>query len=134
MAADEDLVAYLDPLIAETAGSTLFEEPLPDDVPAGIGITHYGGEPADDCMGPSLTPADMETVEVNVTVRNPVKATARARAFAVHALLHNLGPVEINGRTYKHVASTGGEPRFLRRDNNDRWLYVCDYRVQKDPG
>jgi len=134
MPADVDLVAYLDPLIAETAGTDLFEGPLPETVPNGIAVTHYGGEAHDDTMGPSLSPADMEIVAVNVTVRNAVKATAYARAAAVHAVLHNLGPVEINGRTYKHVASTGGEPRFLRRDTNDRWLYVCDYRVQKDPG
>src|SRR6185503_20990534 len=133
MPADADLVAYLDPLVSESATAspdpTLVEGPMPELPDACVAITHYAGEPAEDrVMSPSLTAPGIEVARVQVMVRNPDKATARTRAYAYHALLDNLHSTPISGRLYFAVESIDGEPYCLGQDQNSRWRYVANYR------
>lgn len=126
-----DLIAYLDPLVSETAGVDLVEGPpmeLPD---AQVAITHYGGEPAlGRVMGASLS-ADglVEVALVQLFVRNMVMATAKTKADAYYALLDNFNGVA-NGRTYYHIESTDSMPYSIGQDGNGRWRYVCNFRCQ----
>lgn len=138
MAVEPALVAYLDPLIAETAGTDLFEGPMPELPDAAIALTHDGGEAADGrVMGASLA-ADglVEIAHVQMMVRGAVgdKAGPRTRANAVHALLDSLGPVTLSSVLYHRVESMDGEPWCLGQDDNGRWRYVANYRVQKGRG
>lgn len=134
MPVQADLVAYLDALIAETAGTDLFEGPMPEFPDSCIAVTHYGGEAAlDRVMGPSLNPPGVEVPHVQVMVRNPVMATAKARADAVHALLDGFNGT-LSGRTYFNVESLDGEPFSLAQDQSFRWRWVANYRIQKARG
>ncbi len=134
MAADADLVTYLDPLIAETAGTDLFVGPMPELPDACVALTQYGGEPAEDrVMGPSLTAPGVEVDMVQVMVRNASLATARTRAAAIHALLDGFNGT-ISGRTYFNVESQNSEFFSLGQDMNLRWSLTSNYRVEKARG
>jgi hypothetical protein len=132
--ADTALVAYLDPLISEAAGTDLFEGPmteLPDNC---VAITLYGGEEGDRVMAASLVAPDTEPALVQLMVRNANKTTAATRAAAIHALLDNLGPVTLGGVLYHNVVAQAGAPRCLGQDDNGRWRYVADYLCTKARG
>ncbi len=125
----EDLAAYLDPSISETAGEDLFEGPQPEKPDDLIAITHYaGGETPDRVMSPSLTAPGLEVTLVQVLVRNFVMATARTKVDAIHALLDNLNTT-ISGRTYFHVESINSVPFGIGQDKEGRWRFVCNYRI-----
>ena len=134
MPVEADLVAYLAGATALTAGTDLFEGPMPGDPPDCVSIVHYGGEDAERVMGSSLAAPGYEVALVQLMVRRETRATAIADANAYHALLDKLGPVTLSTRLYHLVESLGGEPAFLREDKNDNWLYTADYRVTKARG
>lgn len=134
MPADTHLVAYLDPLIAETAGTDLFEGPMPELPDACVALTLYGGEEGDRVMAASLTAPATEPALVQLMVRNPAKGTAATRAYAIHALLDNLGPTTLSGVLYHHVSATEGAPICIGQDQNLRWRYVASYRAVKGRG
>ena len=134
MPADTHLVAYLDPLVTEVAGTDLFEGPMPELPDACVAITLYSGEEGDRVMAPSLTAPATEPALVQLMVRNGAKATAAARAYAIHALLDNLGPVTLSGVVYHHVHAEGGAPICIGQDQNARWRYVSSYRCVKGRG
>lgn len=134
MPVQSDLVSYLDPLIAETAGTDLFEGPMPELPDNAIAVTHYGGEPAEDrVMSASLTAPGIEVCHVQVMTRNAVMATGKTRADAVHALLDGFFGT-LSGRNYYGVESIDGEPSCIGQDQNQRWRWVSSYRVQKQRG
>lgn len=134
MPADAHLVAYLDPLVAENAGTDLFEGPMGELPDACVALTLYAGEEGDRVMAPSLTAPAVEASMVQLMVRNTLKATAASRAYAIHALLDNLGPVTISGVLYHHVSAEGGPPICIGLDANARWRYVASYRCEKARG
>ncbi len=134
MPVEADLVTYLDTQLSETAGTNLFEGPMPELPAACMAITHYGGEAAEDrIMGPSLTPPGIEVPHVQVMTRSSAKATARTRAFAAHAVLDGFAGT-LSGRAYFNIESIDGEPYCLGQDDNHLWQYVCNYRVEKVRG
>lgn len=130
-AIDADLVAYLDAASSFTAGTDLFEGPppeLPDNVAV---ITQTPGEPpGDQVMGPSLTAPGYEIPHVQLFVRHTVKATAKANADTLHALLARYFGTLPSGRVCHLVESIDGEPYTLGQDQNGRWRYVSNYRVR----
>lgn len=134
MAVEADLVAYLDPNVSETAGTNLFEGPMPELPDNCVAVTHYASERSDDyAMSASLTAPASELNRVQVMVRNTAKATAKSKADAYHALLDNLHNVTMSGRTYFAIESDG-EPFSLGQDGNLRWRYVGNYLVRKQRG
>jgi hypothetical protein len=134
MPVEADIVAYLDPLIAEAAGIDLFEGPAPELPDNLIAVAHYDSLRSDDyTMGASLSAPASEIELVQVMTRNTDKATAQARADAVYALLDNLQNATINGRSYFHVESDG-PPSGLGQDVNQRWRFVANYQVRKVRG
>jgi hypothetical protein len=130
----EDLITYLDPLIAEAAGVDLVEGPMPELPDNCVALTATGGEVAEYTMGGELAPTDLEYSHVQMMVRNTLMASSISRAMAIHALLNNLGRRTINGRTYHHVRAMDGEPHSLGQDQNARWRRVVNYRVYKAAG
>jgi hypothetical protein len=132
--ADVALVAYLDTVLSETAGTNLFEGPAPESPDDLIAVTNYDSMEAEDrVMAGSL--ADQQAIYpamVQVLSRSTSKATAYARAFAAFGYLDNLGPVTLSGVTYHSVECT--EPHFLQQDGNHRWQYTFDATVRKGRG
>lgn len=125
-----DIVAYLDALIAEPAGTTLFEGSQPESPDSLIAVTQYGGEAAEDrIMGPSLTAPGAEISLIQVLVRNTSIATAKTKADAIHALLDNYDGT-LSGRAYFQIESINGMPFSIGQDANARWRWVCNFRVQ----
>lgn len=124
-----DLITMLDPLVAEAAGTTLFEGPPPELPDSLVVLTHYGGESGDGrVMGPSLTAPGVEVSLVQLFVRGTVMATVKTRADAYHALLDGY-----NGsatRTYFNIESVSGMPHALGQDGAGRWRYTANYRCQ----
>lgn len=136
MPVDSDLVTYLDPLIAESAGVDLVEGPMPEDPDNCVALTHYTSESARDfrVMAPSLTPPGVEIARVQLMVRNTDKVTARTKAYLIHGVLDGLITTVLSGRMYHQIEAIDGEPSCLGQDQNGRWRYVVSYRVVKARG
>lgn len=129
-AVEADLIAYLDPLVTETAGTDLFEGPPPELDEDIVVLTHYTGEPAEDrVMGPSLTAPGIEISLVQLFVRNSAKTTAKSKADAYHALLDGLDGT-FSGRKYFNVESINSMPFPLGQDARELWRYVANFRVE----
>ena len=125
-----DISTYLDPFLANTAGTDLFEGPAPEKPDALVAITHYTGESAlDRVMGPSLTEPGVEVALVQVLVRNTVMATAKTNADVIHALLDNFDGT-ISSRKYFQIESLNGPPFSIGQDREKRWRYVSNYRCK----
>ncbi len=126
----EDLIAYLDASVSETAGEDLIEGPspeLPEDV---VVLTHYDGEEAEDrVMGPSLTAPGVEVSLVQLFVRNSLMATAKTKADDYHALLDGLDGT-LSGRKYFNVQSMDSMPYNIGQDSRKLWRMVCNFRVE----
>lgn len=134
MAVGADIVSYLDTNTALTAGTDLFQGPLPELPDNCVAITPTGGEEGEYTMGASLSSPGVEMTRFQLAVRNTVQATAITNANTYHALLANLGPVTISTRLYHHVESIDGEPYSIGQDDNMRWRYVANYRAIKARG
>ncbi len=136
MPADADLITYLDPLVAETAGTDLVEGPMPESPDNCVVITLLPGESAKQfrVMAPNLTAPGAEVARVQLMVRNTLKATAAARAAAIHPLLDGMVDQTLSGRKYFSIESVDGEPFTLGQDKSGRWRYACSYRVTKARG
>lgn len=135
MPAEAAIVTYLDSQLTETAGTDLFEGPMPESPANCIHVAHYDSLEAEDrIMSASL--ANQQAIwpaMVQVMARNTVKATAEARARAAFDVLDNLGPVTLSGVLY-HSVEADGEPFGLGQDENERWRYVFNIRCEKARG
>lgn len=130
-----DLVAYLDPLVSETAGTNLFEGPMPELPNDAVALDHYGGEPPEDrVMGASLSASGVYPARVQLMVRSTDMATAITKANAYYALLDNFGTAQLSGRTYFDIESMDGEPFSIGQDQNSRWRFVANFRIRKARG
>ncbi len=135
MPLDSDIVAYLDTQLSETAGTDLFEGPMPEFPDNCIAVTHYNSQASDDyTMGPSLTAPGSELEDFQVMVRNTAKTTARTRANAAHAVLDNAQGLSLSGRTYFHITSDGPPSGALGQDANGRWRCTANYHARKVRG
>lgn len=134
MAVGADIVAYLDSASALTAGTDLFEGPMPELPLICVAITPTGGEGGEYTMGASLSAPGLEQTRFQLMVRHTVQATAISNANAYHALLANLGPTTLSGRLYHNVEPIDGEPYSIGQDDNNAWRYVANYRAWKARG
>lgn len=136
MPVQADVVAYIDAQTALTAGTNLFEGPLPGESTQDplVSVLHFMSRPSDDyTMGASLTAPGSEIESVKVMVRSANQATAKTQADAIHALLDNLQNTSLSGRTYFHVTSDG-PPWLEAQDNNNRFRFVGQYHCRKTRG
>lgn len=137
MGIEADLVEYLaaQGALALTAGTNLFEGPMPEGTSTCVAIAHAVSEPSDDyTMGASLTPPGLEVMRVQLMVRNAVKADAVSKANAIHRFLDNLQDYTppTSGKKIFAIESDG-PPFGLGKDGNNAWRYVANYRVQARP-
>lgn len=125
-----DLIVYLDPLVSETAGTTLFAGPpveLPD---TSVWLTHYaGGTAKDRVFAVSVTAPGVEVARVQLFVRNATNDTARATADAYHALLDGFFGTA-NSRRIFWMQSIDGTPYSIGQDQRGSFRWVANYEVQ----
>ncbi len=127
---ESDIVTYLDGVSSLTAGTDLFQGPLPELPNDCVSITHTGGEAGEYTMGPSLSSAGIETSRFQMCVRRTARATAFADANSYYALIANLGPITLaSGKIYQNVESLDGQPYNLGQDDQDMWRVVCNFRA-----
>jgi hypothetical protein len=133
--AEAALVAYLDSVLTETAGTDLFEGPMPESPDNCIHVAHYDSQEAEDrVMAASLVNnAGLWPVSVQIMARNTNKATAEARARAAFDALDNLLNTTLSGVKY-HSIEADGEPFDLGKDANERWRFVFNCIVRKARG
>ena len=132
MSVESDIVTYLDSVTALTAGTDLFQGPLPELPNNCVAITHTGGEKGEYTMGPSLSAPGIEMARFQMAVRRTDRATAFTDANSYYALLANLGPITLaSGKLYQDVESLDGEPYNLGQDDQDMWRVVCNFRAWK---
>lgn len=134
MPVETALVAYLDSQLAETAGTDLFEGPMPESPANCLHVAHYDSMEAEDrIMSGSLV--DQQSVwpcMVQIMARNTDKATAYARAKAAFDVLDNFSGT-LSGVTY-HSIEADGEPVNLFKDGNERWRFAFNINVRKARG
>lgn len=132
---EADLVAYLDTNSSYTAGTDLFEGPMPELPDSCVAVTHYASEESDDwSMGPSLSAPGSELLRVQLMVRHGTKATAQANGLTLHQLLRNMQGVTMTSGKVVLAVEDQGEPLNLGQDPNLRWRCASNYRVRKQPG
>jgi hypothetical protein len=132
--AEQAIVAYLDTVLSETAGTNLFEGPAPEFPDDLIAVTQYDAQDAEDrIMSASL--ANQQAIwpcQIQVMARSTAKNTAQTRAIAAFDFLDNLGPVTLSGVTYHSVECS--EPFNLGQDLNHRWRWAFNATVRKGRG
>ncbi len=134
MPLEADVVTYLDGASALTAGTDLFEGPMPESPDDAVAVVSIGSLPSDDfTMDPSLTAPGSELERFQVMTRATTRAAAITQSYAVHALLDNLQNTVLSTRTYFHVVSEG-PPSLLSQDLNHRWRYTAEYTARKARG
>lgn len=134
MPAEAAIVAYLDTILSETAGTDLFEGPLPE-VPINcIAVTNFDNSAAlDRVMSGSLVNQQaVWPAHLQIAVRNTDKATAISRAKAAFDALDNFAGT-LSGVTYHNIEAQG-EPAFLKKDANESWVYIFDIVAEKQRG
>lgn len=142
MGLEADLVTYLaaQGSLGLTAGTNLFEGPMPEAPDACVAVTHYSSEATDDfTMGASLSLPGSELFRVQLAVRSDrpevanCKSVAEALAAAAHRFLENLQ--NLTGASGKLIFAmvSDGPPANVGRDLNERWRYTANYGVRRQP-
>lgn len=146
MSLEKDLVLYLaaQGALALTAGTNLFEGPMPESPDVCVGVTHYASQATDDfTMGASLSLPGSELVRAQVCVRSArttvsgAKDAAVTLANAIHRFLENgqgITPAGTgaSGKLIFAIVSEG-PPYDIGRDKNERWRWVANYEIRRQP-
>jgi hypothetical protein len=132
--AEQAIVAYLDTVLTETAGTNLFEGPMPETPEDCIAVTQYDAQEAEDRImaGSLVNQQAVWPCQIQVMARSASKNTAQARAIAAFDALDNLGPVTLSGVTYHSVECS--EPFNLGQDVTHSWRWAFNATVRKGRG
>ncbi len=69
---------------------------------------------------------------VNVQVRNTDFDTGYAQMFAIFQFLHGTNAVVVDS-TYYALIKAINEPQLLHRDQNNRYVFVVNFDIQRRP-
>lgn len=130
---ENGLGAFAAPADAEGWGIFISSEPNKPDKT--ITIYDTGGGKPDGCMDSSKAMLMYPTVQVRV--RGKTYLEAYTKILAVDALLDRCGQFTASGPTpddndvlYYDIVKQG-EESFLKKDENNRYIWVADYRAQR---
>lgn len=129
----EDFGDYLEAQAVATQGTDLFIGEMPDSPDACTALYLYSGAPAVQAMGLTAGKSVVDFPRLHVEGRATTLAAAEARVQAVYDKLHNLGPVTLNAREYKHVVALQ-RPFQLGVDQNERQIFAVNFEVCRDGG
>ena len=115
---------------AGTVGTTLFYGTLPDSPDNCTAIYEYGGEPPEGALG-NLAVWNHEAPHVQVRTRNTDYATGRLAIEAYFRAMAALVNRSLSG-VYYIGAECLQSPFSLGKDENNRWHFAFNVRIEKD--
>ncbi len=123
-----ELGTYLQTAGIGTLGTDLFLGELPANPDNCVAILEYGGMAPEHDLG--TTALRYEFPRVQVVVRNTSYATGRLKA---QDILGDMAAVanETLTSVYYLEAAPLQSPFLLERDDNDRWVFACNYQITK---
>jgi len=87
-------------------------------------VFEYAGEPPD-------LHSNTEYPGLQVLVRNKSYEAGRTKIEQVRTILHGVTETIINNERYLLIRANQS-PAFLQRDENNRAVFVCNFRVIKE--
>jgi hypothetical protein len=129
MAWVDDLRAYLAlPAsgLSLTAGTNLFVSDMPTTPDKAVCLYDYGGTPPQFFLDGTR----LERPSVQVVCRDATLANARTLADAVFVYMLGITSKTLNGKVWV-VCNPNQTPFFLRRDEKERSLVVCNWDIMK---
>lgn len=88
-----------------------------------------GGEPM---LQLSKILSDYYFPSVNVQVRNYDHDSGYAQIFSIFQFLHGTSDVVVNS-TYYALIKAISDPQLLHRDQNERYVFVVNFDIQRKP-
>ncbi len=123
-----ELGTYLQTAGIGTLGTDLFLGLLPPTPDNCVVIAEYGGMAPEHNQG-TLT-LRYEFPRVQVLVRNTSYATGMLKARDIMGDMAAAADSTMSGVVY-HSVDALQSPFFLQRDDNNRWVFACNYQVFK---
>ena len=125
MAVETEIAEYLEDQAVGTVGTDIFAGQLPDTPDACVAVIPYAGRAPERNLDKSV---NWRYPRVQVSVRGAREgyAAARAKIDAVNAALDAVVNTTIEGVLYQQIDALS-EPFLLRRDGNNRPIFVCNF-------
>ena len=130
----EDVLTLLQGAAVGTPGTDLYgagwydEGGAPD---AQVAVFEYGSDPPSHVLGPTNEASSVHH-RVQVVARSFDYLAARAKAQAAYDALANRVEITVGGRRYIRIEALQ-EPFDMGRDENNRRLVACNFRVTAEP-
>lgn len=120
----EDIGNYLQANGVGTIGADIFLGQLPASPDNVVAVFEYAGEPPDlHWQG--------EYPGLQILVRNKSYLAGRSKIEQARNVLHGMAETAINNHRYLLIRANQS-PAFLQRDENNRVIFVCNFRVIKE--
>lgn len=119
-----DIATYLQANGVGTIGTDIFLGQLPANPDNVTAIFEYAGEPPD-------LHWNGEYPGLQVLVRNKSYEAGRQKIEQAKNILHGVSETVINNHRYLLIRANQS-PAFLQRDENNRTIFACNFRVIKE--
>lgn len=120
----DDIALYLQQQGVGTVGADIFKGQMPVAPDNCIALFEYAGEPPD-LHWPGEYPS------LQAMVRNKSYAAGREKIEQIKDALHGLSETVINGHRYLLIQALQS-PFFMQRDENNRAIFVCNFKIIKE--
>ena len=123
----DDICGYLAENEYGTEGEDLFKSDLPESPDSAVAIFEYRGQ------APIRTSGGIaaEQPRFQVEVRDSDYQAGRLKIEGIEQLLDGLANQTLNGTRYVWIAALD-EPFLLRRDEQGRTVFACNFEVLKE--
>lgn len=119
-----DIAQYLQSNGIGVLGTDIFLGQLPASSDNVIAVFEYAGEPPD-------LHSNIEYPGLQIMVRNKSYDAGRQKIEQIRNVLHGVTETVINLHRYLLIRANQS-PAFLQRDENNRAIFVCNFRVIKE--
>lgn len=124
-----EIGAYLQANGVGTVGTDIFLDRMPETPDTCIALFEYGGSPTHRTMNALPGTANAEVVRIQILCRAATHVTARSKARSIFALLDHYDGT-LSSVTYYYVMAISS-PFYLKRDENERAYYACNFEITK---
>ena len=129
MAADQDMVEYLEDEAVGTVGTDLFASELPAGKTEGMVVTQYPGAPPELTCGSTGITVDMPRFQFRA--RYATETTAITKVEAAATALAKVQNQTIEGTRYRSVTVLQ-TPGLLFRDDNNKPNWGFNFEAERD--
>ena len=105
-------------------GTDIFLGQLPVSPDNCMALFEYAGEPPD-------LHSNVEYPGLQVLVRSGNYESGRSKIEQIRSVLHGLNEITVDNHRYLLIRANQS-PEFLERDENNRAVFVCNFRVIKE--